>query len=202
MKIQIGGGFKIRGRYQKHIHPDDKLETFLNIDLDDNAGVERFCELYAFLPRDLRGGIIEGFNKEFNKFAPVAKRVLNGTFTQEDIDVINIEISGIKPVLNVFNRKQAEDLNDELENSPKGENEYISGLTGKTTTKYLDISYQYPNTLADLYVALIQKTKSKYPFRNCLKCGKYFTPSPRNLKQIFCRATCKDAYYWHQRKSK
>lgn len=201
LRIDIGGGFKIRKANQKHLLPSDRLEKFLNINLDNEQDVMIFCRDYLFIPRDLTEGLYNGFLKEHQKFYPIAKRVISREFTKEDLETINEELSGIKLVTNFLDYKKERNTNDELLDLPQGDGKLFDGLATHTDN-HIDLNYQYPNTIADLYIKLIEKTKSIRPFRNCLNCGNYFTPSPRNPKQKFCFTTCKDKYYWHRRPKK
>src|SRR3989344_953171 len=201
-KINIGDGYKIRNENQKHLLPNDKLEKFLNINLKDEQAVFKFCEDYTLLPRDQKKGLYKGFLKEHQKFYPIAKRVISNDFTESDLETINKELNGIRLKATFVDFKKERAINDELLDMVQGDGEAFDGLTDHTE-RHIDLDYQYPNTITDLYIKLIEKAKSARPFRNCLNCGVYFTPSPRNPKQKFCFDNkCKDKYYWHRRSKK
>jgi hypothetical protein len=198
MKATTFGGNPTRDENQKHLLPDDKLLRFLNIDINDENAVSKFCTNYCFIPRDLTNGLYEGFKKEHEVFIPIALSVLNHTVGEKEIEKINDELSGIKIQVALLTYGIAREINDELLDFPKGDGEKYDELK-KFDEKQLYLNYKYPNTIADLYTSLIEKSKSKRPFKNCKQCGIFFTPSPRYPKQMFCSTTCKDKYAWNHR---
>lgn len=192
------GVYPTRSANQKHLLPDDKLQSFLNIDISDENAVSKFCTDYCFIPRDLTHGLYEGFKKEHAVFIPIALNVLNHTVSESEIEKINEELSGIKIQVALLTYSIARQINDELLDFPKGDGEKYDELK-EFKGKQLYLNYRYPNTIADLYTSLIEKSKSIRPFKNCKQCGIFFTPSPRYPKQMFCSTTCKDKYAWNHK---
>lgn len=198
--IKIRRGF---GKFEKnkYVYPKDRLIRLINLNLDNEEDVIKFCEDYKLLVAPINDKYSEGVKKILKPLKEIIDYFIKSNdLLPEYLDEINKHLEGVKYQLSKLDLKNIMTINYLLDPSPES---YDYQIESNRTPQFGFVSRD-----ADSVVSL-WKDFSKFivrnqKFKNCAGCGKYFIEKPKSHNQRYCSINCQEKYkkkrQYHNRK--
>ena len=193
LSIHLGGGFRTSSGGTTNRYPSDRLEKFLNVDPNSEAEIIDYCNSYRFIPRDLRKGVVSGFNREHKELSEMTRRLTDGTASNKDLEKL-----------------------DKIRNTIKTQTMYVTGEQ-LVKTRYPDTNYKYKSddlahkylisttkhggTIVSLWEDLAKKTIGEQNIQTCANCGKFFFLQSKHKRKFCGEANCKNTYNKRKRRT-
>ena len=180
-----------KGIGPKSASPKDRLLTVLNLDLNNEEEITKFCEAnnLFILP------INSSYSIEVKKMLFPLKEIVdyyltNKNLLPEHVQKINEHLKSVAFELTKIDPKEIKAINLLLSPSPDSYDYQSDSL--KTP------QYAFVSCYADSFIAFWQDF-AKLVVRNqkiqtCANCGKYFTIKAKSHGQRYCSTTCQERY--------
>ncbi len=174
-KLAIKIGFKEDSF--KYINFTNIVNDFLNINPDDENDVYALSNKYRIIPRDLREKFLIGFKVEYKRVQEFITKFKSNTLSTKDIKKINKLLNDDPYGIEIFSKKQLEDLNhDQL--IPSNKKSYY-------------LTQQHIGFWGLFDYALLMQLINVQTIRKCLCCSKFYSISNFTKKQIYCCQECR-----------
>lgn len=195
--IKIRSGFGKFAR-TKNKYPTDRLTRLLNLDLNDEEKVIKFCEDYKIFVAPVNGKYSEGVK---GILEPLKNCIdfyqKNKDLLPTHIKLINEQLSEVVFQLFKTDKQQINEINslidsDSIEISPKPSLQF-------------EIKNTYPNSTVTLWESFAKLVIKSQEIKSCSNCGKYFIPVKKSHNQKYCSSSCQEKYKkkkaYHEKKN-
>lgn len=194
-RIPILNYFPINLKRKKSVNPfivpQDTLPAILNLNIESQETVFRFCYNYQIFPRDLTEGFYKGFIKEYNQLVPLIRGAMSSSLTTKEKHTIATELLAISPTIKTVTKEELIEMNN-----------VISGKIPQNSLEetpqkefYIEARNQN-NPMARLYEDLKDLIIGKQTIIRCKGCHRYIM---KKANRLYCENDCKDRY--NQKKS-
>lgn len=195
VQIRTGGWF-IKKETAKKYAMSEKLLNFLNVDIENEYDVEKYCKDNGYVPLDLSEGWIEGFKREQQPVKEIAIKIVRGKITNNDIEEIANRLRNVVMKIRVLSEAQLEQLNEDLYQLKK-DKEYYKVIDYDGENKYLIYVPYYSTSVETMWGCIYSTLKSNRPLKMCrdtFRCRRFFIPNSKSPNQQFCTPECENRF--------
>lgn len=184
--IKIGKGPKPNNIYLKN-----SLLKLLNLDLDNEEEIAKFCEEYNLFIIPVNSSYSSEIKKILFPLKDIVEYyVSNNNLLPEHVQNINKYLTGITFQLNKIDPKDIKAINYLLDPTLESYDYQVEQIK----KPQFGFTSKHSNTVVLFWEELAKLVVRNQQIKNCACCGKFYIPSKKGHDQRYCSPFCQDRY--------